>query len=117
MKVRYVPINTTLRKLLLFSQKREGRLFTIANPRKGFQAAVRRALLTRLRFHDLRHTFATRAIIANADIDTIKRILGHSSLNVTQKYVHSGIEQAREAVESLARHEIPAEMLASKAVN
>jgi len=41
--------------------------------------------------------------MSGTDIETVRQILGHSSLSVTQKYVHSGLDQMRQAVESLPK--------------
>lgn len=55
--------------------------------------------ITGLRFHDLRHTFASRALELGADIMTVSRILGHSSIMMTAKYLHPTGESMRLAVE------------------
>jgi len=52
-----------------------------------------------LRFHDLRHTFASRALELGADIMTVSRILGHASITMTAKYLHPTGESMRLAVE------------------
>lgn len=46
--------------------------------------------MTRIHFHQLRHTFATRCVEANADISSISDLLGHSSTQMTlDVYAHS----------------------------
>ena len=45
--------------------------------------------------HVLRHTFATHMLNNGADINAIKEILGHSSLNATQVYTHTSIERLK----------------------
>ncbi len=45
--------------------------------------------------HILRHTFATHMLNNGADINTIKEILGHSSLSATQVYTHNSIEKLK----------------------
>jgi integrase len=69
--------------------------------RRAFVAACRRAGIEGLRFHDLRHTFATRCIRAGVDIHTLKELLGHHSITVTERYLFSGEEQKRKAVNML----------------
>jgi integrase len=66
--------------------------------RKSFAGACRRAGISGLRFHDLRHTFATRLIQRGADIVTVQKLLGHSSVTITERYTHSGAEEKRAAV-------------------
>ncbi len=53
--------------------------------------------------HTLRHTFATRLKDKGVDIETIRRLLGHSRIEDTARYVHSGEEQMRDAVERLVQ--------------
>jgi len=53
------------------------------------------------RLYDLRHTFLTRLGEANADPFSIQRIAGHSSIIVSQKYVHPTPERLEEAFSRL----------------
>ena len=57
--------------------------------------------LIRLTPHKLRHTFATNLGRSGADVETIRAILGHSSISTTQIYMHSSIEQERKATDKL----------------
>jgi integrase len=55
--------------------------------RRRYTAALRRADLRKLRFHDLRHTFGTR-MIAHADIRRVQEWMGHADVQTTMKYLH-----------------------------
>jgi len=68
---------------------------------KAFRAACRRAGIKGLRFHDLRHTFASRLIEKGVDIVTVRDLLGHSSVKLTERYTHSRNESRRRAIELL----------------
>jgi integrase/recombinase XerC len=46
--------------------------------------------------HVLRHTFATHLINEGADINSVKELLGHSSLSATQVYSHTSMERIKE---------------------
>jgi integrase len=54
---------------------------------RRYKAALDRAGLRRLRFHDLRHTFGTR-MIAKADIRRVQEWMGHADIQTTMKYLH-----------------------------
>jgi len=71
--------------------------------KRSFPGSVRRAGIEGLRFHDLRHTFASRLVETGVDLITVKELLGHHSVRVTERYTHSGAEQKRKAVEKLAQ--------------
>ncbi len=71
--------------------------------KRAFQTACRRAGIKGLRFHDLRHTFASRLVENGEDIITVRDLLGHSSVRITERYTHSNKELKRKAVESLSK--------------
>ena len=54
---------------------------------RRYKAALRRAALRPLRFHDLRHTFGTR-MIAKADIRRVQEWMGHADVSTTMRYLH-----------------------------
>lgn len=67
----------------------------------AFQAALKRVGIKDFRFHDLRHTFATRLVQAGKDLYKVQRLLGHKSPFMTQRYAHHYPESLRDAVEVL----------------
>lgn len=52
-------------------------------------------------FHQLRHTFASELVEKGTDIETVRDLLGHSSIETTAIYLHSTSKQKFEAVEKL----------------
>jgi integrase len=54
-----------------------------------FERLVRRSRLTRIRFHDLRHTHATLLLEAHVDVTVVSRRLGHANVQITaDRYAH-----------------------------
>ena len=55
------------------------------NPHKAWYRACKDADIRGLRFHDLRHTFASRLIELNVPLVAVKELLGHSTVAVTER--------------------------------
>lgn len=120
---RRIPINSALRKLLLEHKLKSGGreyvfLNSYGNPykrhdsiKRAFESALRRAEINRLRFHDLRHTAATRMIEAGASIVAVSRILGHSDIMMTMRNSHPD-NSLKQAVELLTNR--PSDSVADK---
>lgn len=108
-KDRFVPINSRLRPLLenlnrssehVFPSPKTGR--ALIDVKRQFDRAKILAGIADFRFHDLRHTAATRMADNGADVFTIAAILGHSDIRMTSRYTHATDRARRAAVESLA---------------
>ena len=70
---------------------------------KRFQRFLKNHGFRHIRFHALRHTFATRSIESGFDAKTISEILGHASVKPTlQLYVHPSMQRKRIVVESVS---------------
>lgn len=63
-----------------------------------FRRAIKRAEIVGFRFHDLRHTAATRLMRACGDIKQAQALLGHSTIATTARYAHSGRGDMRSAL-------------------
>ncbi len=68
---------------------------------RAFYAARETAKLTDVRFHDLRHTFATRLVQSGIDLYVVKELLGHKTITMTMRYAHHFPESLRHGVEVL----------------
>jgi integrase len=73
----------------------------VSDLKKGFRTGVRLAGIKHVRFHDLRHTFATRLVRAGVDLITVQQLLGHARITMTARYAHSASDTKIAAVARL----------------
>lgn len=66
-----------------------------------FKKAVSDSKILYLRFHDKRHTIATRLVQSGVDLYKISKLLGHKDISTTQRYAHHYPESLRSGVEML----------------
>ena len=67
------------------------------NVKKSWTSVRTKAGLPDIRFHDLRHTAATRLVAAHLPLPEVGRVLGHTQANTTYRYVNANIETTRRA--------------------
>ena len=72
-----------------------------SNLRRAFNLARNKAKIEHVRFHDLRHTFATRLVQRGVDLYVVKELLGHKSIKMTMRYAHHYPESLRHGVDVL----------------
>ena len=65
--------------------------------------AASKAKIERVRFHDLRHTFASQLVMGGVDLKAIQELLGHKTIDMTLRYAHLSPDHKRAAVEVLAK--------------
>ncbi|MBA7494236.1 Tyrosine recombinase XerC [subsurface metagenome] len=110
-KSRVININSELFETLkkIRGENRKGD-FVFTNPQTGcpfttvkssFKRASAQAKINDLRFHDFRHTFATRLAENGVHPFTMKELLGHSTFKMTERYTHPSQELKKRAVELL----------------
>lgn len=101
-RTRTVPINDQVFELLNGMKCKVDNVFPYTYIQTAFENSRRRAGLS-VRFHDLRHTFASRLVANGVDIVTVQKLLGHQNITTTERYMHSNTEQKRNAVNTLSR--------------
>jgi integrase len=100
---RHVPMNSTLRETLEQLRKSTGSLyvFPVEPPDVWFPAACEKAKVEDLTWHCLRHTFASRLVMAGVDLRTVQELMGHKTITTTLRYAHLAPKHQAEAVERL----------------
>ena len=102
---RSVPINTTLFNELNKEEDKTGKVIklplTVDGIKYKFKGLLRQCNITNFRFHDLRHTFASWLAIKGVSLYTIKELLGHKSILMTQRYAHLSPDVRFNAVEMI----------------
>ncbi|MDQ8747868.1 tyrosine-type recombinase/integrase [Elizabethkingia miricola] len=110
--IREIPINKDLLKILKpFKKIVNSSFFVLTNDAKPTEPRTYRSYyknlmkelnMPELKFHGLRHSFATRCIESNCDYKTVSVLLGHSNISTTLNlYVHPNMEQKKKAIEQM----------------
>jgi integrase len=120
-KDRLVPVISVVRQLLESLPKSSGHVFPSPHTRgrpvdvkASFSAARAAAKISEFRFHDLRHTAASRMAGAGADAFTPAAIFGWSDIRMSLSYTHAMDDAERRAVENLAGKQRPREKSVTK---
>lgn len=73
--------------------------------RNYFNKLLKQLDIPRLKFHGLRHSFATRCIESHCDYKTVSVLLGHADISTTLNlYVHPNEEQKRSCIDKMMRY-------------
>ena len=74
----------------------------IKNPRKWFETSLKKAGIPvgikDVHWHTLRHTFASRLVIAGVSLDEVSELMGHTTLEMTKRYAHLANKNHQEAL-------------------
>lgn len=105
----YIPFNEpSMRVLMAIRQivdspyvfcKNNGQPY---NFRKSFETALKKSGILDVSFHTLRHSFASHLAMSGVDLNTIRELMRHKSLAMTQRYAHLSKDHKSRAVEVLA---------------
>ena len=112
--IRDMPMTTELYKISKPRKKRVNNDFYVitneAKPteprtyRNYYERLIKRLGIQKLKFHGLRHSFATRCIESKCDYKTVSVILGHSNISTTLNlYVHPNMEQKKKCIDQMYR--------------
>jgi integrase len=88
--------NQTEANGLVFSSPVTGE--ELNNIKKSWAMVISSAGIKNFRFHDLRHTFASKLVMAGVDLNTVRELLGHASIEMTLRYAHLAPEHKANAV-------------------
>lgn len=100
--IRKIPIPSEMLQLLVQVKRQNeaflltGMIHSYIEPRcmeNRFKTVIDKCGVSKLNFHALRHTFATRCIELGFDIKSLSEILGHANVNITlNRYVHPSMD-------------------------
>lgn len=110
--IREIPIARNLLKMIKpFKKVVNGRFYVLTNSaqpteprtyRNYYKRLMKELDMPKLKFHGLRHSFATRCIESHCDYKTVSVLLGHSNISTTLNlYVHPNMEQKKKCVEQM----------------
>lgn len=111
-QTRHLPMNTEAHRVLKNWKPAEAEadwfVFSagtsktpLREARKAWRGVLTKARVTAFRFHDLRHTFASKLVMASVDLNTVRELLGHRKIAMTLRYAHLAPQHKAAAVERL----------------
>lgn len=108
---REVPMNDIVKKTIVSVPKNPDSAYIFCTKkgepygdvRKSFFTALKDSDIIGFHFHDLRHTFASQLVMAGVDLNTVRELLGHKSLEMTLRYSHLSPDHKKRAVDVLSR--------------
>ncbi len=108
---RHIPLNNTAfnafiqwktqcpNKILVFPGNSADKPFDNVN--KAWNTILKKAEIKEFRWHDMRHHFASKLVMAGVDINTVRELLGHADIKMTLRYAHLAPEHKAEAVSKI----------------
>ena len=106
--IRTIPMSQNIFNLLSSIPRSSSFVFSIKDTcidAKNLQKTWKKTLLSNnipyRKFHDLRHTFATLILSHGADLVTLKELLGHSSIKITEIYLDALPKTKKEIIEKI----------------
>ena len=108
---RFIPLNDEAYKVLDHLHKKaetkEGLVFPSKNNqpfnhvKRSWGSLLKKANISQFRWHDLRHHFASKLVMAGVELNTVRELLGHSDIAMTLRYAHLAPEHKVNAVKKI----------------
>lgn len=102
---RHVPLNdeawSALRRWHIQTDG-QGRVFEPRDIKTAWLGVLGKAGIVGFRFHDLRHHFASKLVMASVDLNTVRELLGHADIKMTLRYAHLAPAHLAAAVAKLS---------------
>ena len=104
---RHIPLNPEALGILKkwkVQNKKQARVFygkkgtRLDNIKTAWRGMISDAKIKNFRFHDLRHTFASKLVMKGVPLNTVRELLGHSDLKTTLRYAHLAPDHKADAV-------------------
>lgn len=110
-KTRHIPLNKLSIQALknwkadnhsvgfVFKNSKTGTAFR--DIKKTWASLLKLAEVKNFRWHDMRHHFASKLVMAGADLNTVRELLGHADIKMTLRYAHLAPEHKAKVVAML----------------
>ena len=112
-KTRHIPLNSIALGVLTGWKKQSdeasGLVFRGAegkvrnNIKNAWSNLLKTAKVSNFRWHDMRHDFASKLVMAGEDLNTVRELMGHADLKMTLRYAHLSPEHKASAVAKLVK--------------
>lgn len=102
LKERKDQLPLTRNSIYVFPSRDGSRKKHIIDLRVPFEKVCEAAGIEGLRIHDLRHSFATIAVMAGASLYDVQKLLGHSDVSMTQRYAHMVDDNLQRATDGVS---------------
>jgi integrase len=112
LQTRHIPLNDEVFEVLQkwYEQRKDSELVfpshdggRMDNISTSWERLMKDAKIENFRFHDCRHDFASKLVMAGVDLNTVRELLGHSDIKMTLRYAHLAPQKLAAAVAKLGR--------------
>lgn len=107
-QTRHIPLNNISMSVLKGWQEQTLRLSNLVFPNAdglpfdnvdtAWENILKAAGITKFRWHDLRHDFASKLVMAGVDLNTVRELMGHADIKTTLRYAHLAPSHKAKAV-------------------